>query len=243
MTGKRGRQMARTTLPDPAGLFDRAHWLTATEDVATTLYGAITTAAGTSVADKFNTRFSPRLAVVRAFIIRRAKQLAGRVTDTTYRDITKQLAEGATAGEGIPLLAARVTRVFDVATTSRAKMIARTEVISAYNGATEVAARALPADVVGGKEWIATHDTRTREAHTEADGQTVSVDAPFLVAGVMMAYPGDPAAPPELVINCRCTLAYLTPDEMTERGQSPASTHMSAAEAGRLLRVIVGGAA
>ena len=33
-----------------------------------------------------------------------------------------------------------------------------------------------------------------------------------------MAYPGDPGGSPGNVINCRCTVAFLTPDEMNARG-------------------------
>lgn len=72
----------------------------------------------------------------------------------------------------------------------------------------------LPDDVVGGKEWIAALDERTRESHAALDGQIVARTATFDVGGSAMRYPGDPAGEPAEAINCRCALALVTPEEM-----------------------------
>jgi uncharacterized protein with gpF-like domain len=56
------------------------------------------------------------------------------------------------------------------------------------------------------KRWLATEDARTRPEHADADGQTVPAHAPFSVGGSAMSYPGDPNAPADLVVNCRCTV-------------------------------------
>jgi SPP1 gp7 family putative phage head morphogenesis protein len=140
------------------------------------------------------------------------------VTDTTYTAIRDALFQGASEGESIPKLARRVEHVFDVATNSRATMIARTEVISAYNGAATAVAQTTGPDIIGGQEWLATSDARTRPAHNAADGQVVAVGTPFIVGGETLAYPGDPAGRGANTINCRCTVAFLTPEEMAERG-------------------------
>ena len=99
----------------------------------------------------------------------------------------------------------------------RATTIARTEVISAYNASAVTVASQLPPDVVGGQEWIATHDGRTRPAHSDADGQVVPIGAPFVVGGQLMAYPGDPNGGASNTVNCRCAVGLLTPEEMAER--------------------------
>src|SRR5204862_5038897 len=78
------------------------------------------------------------------FIMARANRLAGQVTDTTYDAIKDALTEGVTEGEGIPELAARITDLTEFA-LPRAETIARTEVIGAYNGATDLAGAQLPA--------------------------------------------------------------------------------------------------
>jgi len=56
------------------------------------------------------------------------------------------------------------------------------------------------------KVWASRDDELVRPAHAMADGQRRPLLAPFNVAGFPMMYPHDPAAPPELVVNCRCGL-------------------------------------
>ena len=50
-----------------------------------------------------------------------------------------------------------------------------------------------------------------------ADGQVRGIGQQFNVGGALLAYPGDPNGPAEQTIQCRCTLALLTPEEMAER--------------------------
>ena len=54
------------------------------------------------------------------------------------------------------------------------------------------------------KVWISMRDDRVRAAHVRAHGQSVPVAGVFLVGGYPARYPGDPALPPALRINCRC---------------------------------------
>ena len=49
-------------------------------------------------------------------------------------------------------------------------------------------------------------DGRTRHAHAALDGQTQDQDKPFHSELGDIMYPGDPAASPSNVYNCRCTL-------------------------------------
>jgi uncharacterized protein with gpF-like domain len=82
------------------------------------------------------------------------------------------------------------------------------------NQAASVYAQNLPEGIVGSKTWLAHHDQRTRPHHRLADGQTVPISSKFSVGGYAMEHPGDPTAPPQEVINCRCGTAYL-PSKMT----------------------------
>lgn len=86
---------------------------------------------------------------------------------------------------------------------NRAQLIARTESTSLHGYS---ANNALAAEGFSHKQWMATHDTRTRDSHREADGQTVPVDAEFIVGGFAMQFPGDPSAPVGEIANCRCTM-------------------------------------
>jgi SPP1 gp7 family putative phage head morphogenesis protein len=155
---------------------------------------------------------------VQDFIEARTNQLVGGVTDTTYEAIQAQLVEGVKEGESIDDIAKRIRSVFEDAKGRRAVVIARTEVISAYNGAAVLGASQLPADVVAAQEWIATRDGRTRSAHASADGQVVPIGTPFTVMGDQLAYPGDPSGKGKNTIQCRCTVAFLTPEELVEAG-------------------------
>jgi HK97 family phage portal protein len=224
LTGKRGRQLLSpehrdsAAEVDPAAIFDPAHWTTETREMVADLYEGVASEGLARVSGIFGIDFDLAAPWVGEFIEARANQLAGPVTQTTYDAITEQLRAGVAEGESIDDLAARVRHVFDVASQSRATVIARTEVISAYNGAAVQGAATLSADVVAGQEWIATRDGRTRSAHAAADGQVVPVGSPFEVGGDSLAYPGDPSGRSKNTVQCRCTVAFLTPKEMADLG-------------------------
>lgn len=56
------------------------------------------------------------------------------------------------------------------------------------------------------KIWVSRDDHKVRPTHVAADGQQRPLNQPFNVGGFPMMYPLDPAAPAELVVNCRCKL-------------------------------------
>lgn len=63
------------------------------------------------------------------------------------------------------------------------------------------------------KCWIATLDGKTRPTHWAADGQRAPLAGAFTIGAAQLAFPGDPAGPPEEVKNCRCRLGILAKDE------------------------------
>lgn len=56
------------------------------------------------------------------------------------------------------------------------------------------------------KRWVTKRDSKVRETHAEAEGQTVELDEPFIVGGYPLMHPGERPAPPAIVINCRCVM-------------------------------------
>jgi HK97 family phage portal protein len=56
------------------------------------------------------------------------------------------------------------------------------------------------------KVWVSMNDSEVRSSHRAAHGQEKPIEEPFEVGGALMMYPGDPTAPPEEVINCRCVI-------------------------------------
>ncbi|MEH0579099.1 MULTISPECIES: phage minor head protein [Streptomyces] len=128
-----------------------------------------------------------------------------------------ELAAGLDNGEDIAQLRARLRALFsqDGAQLgeTREERIARTESTRAWNAATLAAAQDLTSEgrpLV--KQWQTRRDTKVRDTHDAADGQLRLLDEVFTVGGTAMAYPGDPAAPPELTVNCRCVLR-LAPEQ------------------------------
>lgn len=129
------------------------------------------------------------------------------------KKITRAVTQGIIQGEGIDAIAERMA---EVSGTTRQAMVlhARTAMTGAQNaGRIEgmLAAQRLGLNVK--KQWMATLDSHTRDAHQDLDGQVQEVKEPFQsILGDIM-YPGDPGAEPANVYNCRCTLIYVFDDE------------------------------
>ena len=109
---------------------------------------------------------------------------------------------------------ARIEARIDANASATAKAAALTETHAAAIAAQHNTALELGIPI-STKTWAATHDHRTRPAHRAADGQTVPVDAPFVVDGYPIPLPGDGSlgAPLSLIVNCRCGVIYDAPRE------------------------------
>ena len=149
---------------------------------------------------------------VRNWIAARENRLS-HVPDEVFGAVAQIIDSATTNGASIPDVQARVEKLFDATDTekwkNRARTVARTEVVGAYNGGLyDAFSMIVDADpeTVYVKRWLATEDKRTRPDHVEADGQVVPWGQPFTVGGFAMQYPHDPDGPPQEVINCRCTL-------------------------------------
>lgn len=104
----------------------------------------------------------------------------------------------------------------------RSENIARTEALRATSQAREEALRQMveqtrmdPARVR--RVWNAVRDARTRDAHRDMQGQETTIEEPFVDGeGNQLMWPGDPSAPAETTINCRCTVTFrILPLEST----------------------------
>lgn len=129
--------------------------------------------------------------------------------DTAWNSkiISRQITQGIIQGESLDKIATRLGEATGSQNRNAMLTHARTAMTGAQNAGRQYQLKA--AEDMGiklHKEWMATMDNRTREAHRELDGQVVPVDKPFQVGGIPIMYPGDPNAPGSLTYNCRCTM-------------------------------------
>lgn len=146
--------------------------------------------------------------------------------------IRGDLVESIDIGDSITRMRERVAEQLNVSRFSYlAERIARTEAHTAVEGGSYSAS--LSWEEASGEElyqqWIATPDNRVRPDHLAASGQIVRLGEPFNVGGYMLMHPGDPDAPPEAVIQCRCSTLTGTWDELQRLAPSPADTYQGAA--------------
>ena len=136
---------------------------------------------------------------------------AKEINETTYNNLRKnlmaQISEALELGETPRQIKNRILEVcegvYENMDKARATLIARNESMQSVNTGTFITAQA---EGVKTKEFLATPDSRTRDAHAEADGQVVGINEPFIVGGEELMYPGDPSGSAENTISCRCTM-------------------------------------
>lgn len=120
--------------------------------------------------------------------------------------------QGIIQGESINEIAARIGRTTGERTESAMKRNALTAYTGAQNaGRIEGMKQAQQMGIDVKKRWIATMDSRTRDAHRDLDGQVQDVDKPFKSSLGDIMYPGDPKAKPGNVYNCHCAVGSAYP--------------------------------
>jgi len=157
---------------------------------------------------------------VREFVQTMPAQRAAEITKTNQQQLDRSFENviigGAIAGAALSRgdIAKKASKDFQATAVSRAtNVIAPTETQNAVEGSKEkellavAAAIPLVAGEVLEKEWMTVLDGREREAHHNADGQTVQAFQPFIVGGEQLMRPGDTSLGASLknVINCRCS--------------------------------------
>lgn len=200
---------------DPHDIFDQSFWTTKLTGVLRPhLAHAASLAQGavrTQVSLAHDADDGAGVIAVQTILARRAAEAAQVITGTTAKALAGALQQGVAHGEGRDAIAQRINAVFDTADMVRAKQIAQTQVVGAYNEAASTYAMNLPAGTVDHKVWLAHHDDRTRLHHRLADGQPKPLNAPYVVGASPMMFPGDTSAPIGEWINCRCNQAFLPP--------------------------------
>lgn len=158
-------------------------------------------AAETNSSIDFNL-FEPN--VLRA-VEQRIGFFADKVNATTIALLKQKLDAGIQQGLSIDQIAQEIDGVFNFSENFRSTRIAQTEIIGAAN---DGQIRAYLEAGISKKMWLTAGDEKVRDSHAEVEGQIVDATAMFTTGlGNQLHYPGDRStgAPPEDIINCRCT--------------------------------------
>lgn len=133
------------------------------------------------------------------------RNLISGVGKDVFSDIQTSIHTALEAGQGAGPLSDDIANIMHTG-LSRARTIARTEAAAAVNGADH--AVITNAGIAGTRSWLATEDDRTRETHSDVDGQP-EVNGGWQVGDCFLRYPCDTAANcVEEVVNCRCTTTF-----------------------------------
>lgn len=122
------------------------------------------------------------------------------------KNINSQVLQGILQGENSYKISKRLMNVTDMNYKSALRN-ARTMTTGAYNkGRQDSFTRATNDGVLMKRRWVVAHDARLRDWHADLDGVEVDVDEPWENDYGQIMYPGDPAAHPANVYNCRCSI-------------------------------------
>lgn len=129
---------------------------------------------------------------------------SGKLKRWNQQQLQSVMTQSMLQGKSIPKIAKDIAERVGEANSYSHIRAARTMVTSAENaGRLDSYRRSEAMGIEMQKQWMATHDGRTRHSHRELDGETIPVEEEFS-NGLM--FPADPYGLPEEVYNCRCTL-------------------------------------
>lgn len=165
-------------------------------------------------------QYDPFEAGIREYMAARTTKIAVDVNDETEKQLRASLTEGINAGESGYELRARVEAVMGLAATSRADLIAQTEVARAQSASDVFAWQ--QSGIVEGKEWYTAQDERVCRFCGPMHGRVIELTSNYFDKGDVQSedyqnrdgdnkkavyhhdYDDVPGAP--LHPRCRCTL-------------------------------------
>lgn len=159
---------------------------------------------------------------VQRFVQAKSAIAIRNVNDTTRSKLRETLVK--LTGPGTTASFEEIKRAIDgVFQGRRANVvtIARTETLPAFNFATLEGWR--QSGEVEAKVWSTSNDEVVRHAHNELEGVEVAMGQVWTMRGddgkdYVCEYPGDETLPPELKINCRCTVDAVVSERLSKLG-------------------------
>lgn len=122
------------------------------------------------------------------------------------------IRQGIIQGESVDQITDRLCDELSSQNNKKMRMFARTALNSAQNaGRQKQMEDAAEMGIEVKKQWLATLDNRTRDAHRGLDANIVPFNRPFHSSLGDIMFPGDMNAAPANVYNCRCAMRSLYP--------------------------------
>lgn len=129
-----------------------------------------------------------------------------------YNRVNNIVRQAIIQGEGVPEITERLCSGLATSNEAKMRMFARTAIGAAQSaGRQQQMEDAAAMGIEVNKRWMSAHDSKTRDAHRDLDGQEVPFDKPFKSELGDIRYPKDPTAHPANIYNCRCTLVTIYP--------------------------------
>ena len=183
------------------------------EDLAPVIEGAMLEAAATALKSS-DEKIETSEEEVQEYVTSQVER-AQSVNATTRKELAAAILlsallvedDGSTAASissKMAMLNTSVAAVFGVLLTKRLVTTAEVESNAAYNAGLFFGGKRAGAT---NKTWITRKDVKVRAGHAVIESKTVDIGESFK-SGVTLRFPGDPLAPPELVINCRCLIRF-----------------------------------
>ncbi len=123
--------------------------------------------------------------------------------------VALSISQGITQGKSSKQTAKLVKKAMNSNAKSAIRIV-RTETTKAMNkGTLDSMEDASKLGIKIKKQWRATNDDRTRDAHASQDDEIRDLDEPF-TNGLM--YPGDPSGDVSELANCRCAMREVLED-------------------------------
>jgi hypothetical protein len=214
-------------------VFDKDVWNRQLDEDIRPVLAGIAAEAATLASEQNGEKIEPDNEQIQNYLDDQMARLQ-KVNDTTESEIQDAIRtavsfNGENDDDRHLLLKAAVVATFLHLLRKRRRDIAEHEAQTAYNAGTYFSGAGLldgesddPNRVVAGvtaseagrrglrlqKTWLTQKDARVRPAHQHLHGNSVPFSTPFTVNGKSIRFPGDPLAPPELTMGCRCRLRW-----------------------------------
>tara|TARA_Y100000389_G_scaffold204282_1_gene256050 strand:+ start:5825 stop:7363 length:1539 start_codon:yes stop_codon:yes gene_type:complete len=140
-----------------------------------------------------------------------------KISDTTRKDLVKVMLEADKEALGTRYVADQIFQsTRGNYSRARSATISRTETHNAASYANHSVAKEMNIPNLQ-KQWVSVTDDRTRSKHAAMNGTIIPMDEDFEVptnfGTALMDRPGDSRGGAANVVNCRCVLLYVQPED------------------------------